>query len=52
MFRDDQTVTGVVGGERVGQCELLVIAGKVSVTDAFKVKPRVMRGEENQLDAT
>jgi hypothetical protein len=41
MFWDDQRDSGV-GGERVGQCELLVIAWTVSVTDAFRVKAQVM----------
>lgn len=42
MFWDDQRVTGVVGGEREGQYELLVIAGTVSGTAAFRVKARVL----------
>jgi hypothetical protein len=41
MIWDDQRITGV-GGERVGQYELLVIAGTVPGTDAFRVKARVM----------
>jgi len=41
MLWDDQRDCGV-GGERVGRCELLVIAWTVSVTDAFRVKTHVM----------
>jgi hypothetical protein len=41
MFWDDQRDSGV-GGERVGQCELLVIAPTVFVTDAFRVKVHMM----------
>jgi hypothetical protein len=41
LFWDDQRDSGV-GGERVGQYEVLVIARTVSVTDAFRVKARMM----------